>query len=132
MATADALISSWDSKVHYAFWRPVTAIVEADNDGNPQTAADASWQPLINNPNYPDYTSGANNVAGAMTRTLRVVLRDQPHDVRRYDCRIRKPCARRERIAASRTPQTTWSRRACFSASTFGSRMSRGARRDDR
>ena len=32
--------------------------------------ADASWQPLINTPNYPDYTSGANNVAGAMTRTL--------------------------------------------------------------
>jgi hypothetical protein len=70
MATADALISSWDSKVHFAFWRPVTAIVEADHDDNPQTASDASWQPLINTPNYPDYTSGANNVAGAMTRTL--------------------------------------------------------------
>ena len=70
MATADALISSWDSKVHYAFWRPVTAIVEADNDGNPQTASEASWQPLINTPNYPDYTSGANNVSGAMTRIL--------------------------------------------------------------
>jgi hypothetical protein len=44
--------------------------VEAESDGNPQTAADASWQPLINTPNYPDYTSGANNVSGAMTRTL--------------------------------------------------------------
>ena len=70
MATADALISSWDSKLHHVFWRPVTAIVEAEKDGNPHTAADASWQPLINTPNYPDYTSGANNVAGAMTRTL--------------------------------------------------------------
>jgi hypothetical protein len=70
MATADALISSWDSKVHYDFWRPVTAIVEAEKDSNPHTAPDASWQPLINTPNYPDYTSGANNVAGAMTRTL--------------------------------------------------------------
>jgi hypothetical protein len=70
MATADALISSWDSKVQFVFWRPVTAIVEAGNDGNPHTAPDASWQPLINTPNYPDYTSGANNVAGAMTRTL--------------------------------------------------------------
>ena len=68
LATADALISSWDSKTHYVFWRPVTAIVEADHDDNPQTIA--SWQPLINTPNYPDYTSGANNVAGAMTRTL--------------------------------------------------------------
>lgn len=70
MATADALISSWDSKTHYVFWRPLTAIVEAGNDDNPHTVADASWQPLINTPNYPDYTSGANNVAGAMTRTL--------------------------------------------------------------
>jgi hypothetical protein len=70
MAAADALISSWDSKVHYVFWRPVTAIVEADLDGNPETIADATWQPLINTPNYPDYTSGANNVSGAMTRTL--------------------------------------------------------------
>ena len=70
MATADALISSWDSKTHYVFWRPVTAIVEADHDDNPQTIADASWQPLINTPNYPDYTSGANNVTGAATRAL--------------------------------------------------------------
>jgi hypothetical protein len=72
LATADSLISTWDSKVHYVFWRPVTAIVEADNDGNPDTAADASWQPLINTPPYPDYTSGANNVSGAMTRTLQL------------------------------------------------------------
>jgi hypothetical protein len=72
MATADALISSWDSKTHYVIWRPITAIVEAANDDNPHTVADASWQPLINTPNYPDYTSGANNVAGAMTRTLDV------------------------------------------------------------
>ncbi|HEY6125617.1 MAG TPA: hypothetical protein VIV63_13275, partial [Steroidobacteraceae bacterium] len=37
---------------------------------NPATAGDPSWQSLINNPNYPDYTSGANNVTAAMTRTL--------------------------------------------------------------
>jgi hypothetical protein len=70
LATADALISSWDSKKFYFFWRPLTAINEGENDGNPGTAGDPSWQPLINNPNYPDYTSGANNVTGAMTRTL--------------------------------------------------------------
>src|SRR5689334_1841110 len=72
LATADALISSWDSKRHYVFWRPVTAIHEGDADGNPATAGDAAWQPLINTPNYPDYTSGANNVTGAMTRTLQL------------------------------------------------------------
>jgi len=70
LATADALITCWDSKTHFAVWRPITAIQEGDADGNPATVGDASWQPLINNPNYPDYTSGANVVTGAMTRTL--------------------------------------------------------------
>ncbi|HJY39136.1 MAG TPA: vanadium-dependent haloperoxidase, partial [Steroidobacteraceae bacterium] len=70
LSVADALISSWDSKKFYFFWRPLTAINEGENDGNPNTAGDPAWQPLINNPNYPDYTSGANNVTGAMTRTM--------------------------------------------------------------
>ena len=70
LATADALITCWDSKRFYAAWRPITAIREGDSDGNPATIGDPAWQPLINNPNYPDYTSGANSVTGAMTRTL--------------------------------------------------------------
>lgn len=70
MAAADALITSWDSKRHYAFWRPLTAIRDGENDGNPSTAGDPTWQPLTNTPNYPDYTSGANNLVGAMTRSL--------------------------------------------------------------
>ena len=70
LSVADALITSWDSKKFYVFWRPITAINEGDNDGNPKTVGDPTWQPLINTPNYPDYTSGANNVTGAMTRTL--------------------------------------------------------------
>jgi hypothetical protein len=59
-----------DAKFHYVRWRPLTAIQEADNDGNPETVGDPNWQPLINNPNYPEYTSGANNVTGAATRAL--------------------------------------------------------------
>jgi len=70
LATADALITCWDSKRHFAVWRPITAIREGEADGNPATIGDPSWQPLINNPNYPDYTSGANSVTGAMTRSL--------------------------------------------------------------
>ncbi|MEO8018778.1 MAG: vanadium-dependent haloperoxidase [Pseudomonadota bacterium] len=70
LATADALITSWDSKKFYAAWRPITAIQEGDADGNPATIGDPAWQSLINNPNYPDYSSGANSVTGAMTRTL--------------------------------------------------------------
>ena len=70
LAGADALITAWDSKKHYFFWRPVTAIREGELDGNPATAGDPEWQSLVNNPNYPDYTSGANNITGAMSRTL--------------------------------------------------------------
>jgi hypothetical protein len=70
LAMADAGITAWDTKYHYVFWRPVTAIQEGENDGNPRTDGDANWQPLVNNPNYPDYTSGANNLTGAATRAL--------------------------------------------------------------
>jgi hypothetical protein len=70
LAMGDAVITAWDTKLHFVFWRPLTAIQEGDNDGNPGTVGDPDWQPLINNPNYPDYTSGANNVTGAATRSL--------------------------------------------------------------
>jgi len=70
MAMADAGITAWDSKSHYALWRPVTAIQEGDNDGNWRTAGDPTWLPLINTPPYPDYTSGANNITGAITGML--------------------------------------------------------------
>ena len=70
MAIADALITSWNSKNYYVFWRPVTAIREGDADGNPWTVGDTGWQPLITTPPYPDHTSGANAFAGAVTYAL--------------------------------------------------------------
>ena len=70
LAMADAVITAWDSKRYFNFWRPLTAIQEGNNDGNPATVGDPAWQPFLNTPNYPDYTSGFNNVVGAMTRTL--------------------------------------------------------------
>ena len=47
---ADALIAAWDSKFEYSFVRPVTAIRNADNDGNPDTVADPAWSPLLTTP----------------------------------------------------------------------------------
>jgi hypothetical protein len=70
LAMADALITVWDSKKYYVLWRPVTAVQEGENDGNAATAGDPSWQPFLNTPPYPDYTSGANGVTGALTRSL--------------------------------------------------------------
>ena len=70
IAMADTAIMVWDSKKHYNFWRPVTAIHEAENDGNPATAADPAWQPFLTTPPYPDYTSGGNGVTGSTTGIL--------------------------------------------------------------
>ena len=64
------VITAWDSKYHFNFWRPLTAIREGDNDGNSRTVGDPDWEPVINTPNYADHTSGANNLTGSMTRTL--------------------------------------------------------------
>jgi hypothetical protein len=69
-AMADAAITSWDSKVAYNSWRPLTAIRLGNDDTNPDTVGDPTWEPLINTPNYPDQSSGANNVSGAATRAL--------------------------------------------------------------
>ena len=57
LAGADAGIRAWNSKKYYNFWRPITAIQQllpGDNDGNPQTEADAKWTSLIATPPYPD------------------------------------------------------------------------------
>jgi hypothetical protein len=47
------------------------------HDGNPQTAGDPTWLPLMPTPAYPEYTSGANNLTGAMTRTLELFFGDK-------------------------------------------------------
>jgi hypothetical protein len=71
MTAADALISVWDDKAHSSFWRPITAIREADTDGNPATEPDAAWLPLIANPPYPEHPSGHTGLSGSIVATLR-------------------------------------------------------------
>src|SRR4029077_7984172 len=71
LATADALISCWDAKYTYNFWRPVTAIrFAADSALNPATASDPTWTPLIVTPNFPSYTSAHSTVSGAAAAVL--------------------------------------------------------------
>ena len=60
MSTADSLINCWAEKAHWLFWRPVTAIREAETDGNPATEPDVEWTSLLGTPGYPDEPSGAN------------------------------------------------------------------------
>ena len=70
VAMADGLIAAWCDKLHFNFWRPETAIKNADLDGNPKTEKDAAWMPLVGTPPYPDHTSGANVLSGAALRSL--------------------------------------------------------------
>ena len=79
MTTADALIAAWDTKIAYNFWRPVTAIRDAEWDDNAAThphTGPTPWTSFFDAPNYPDYTSGANNVAAATATTLAQLFGD--------------------------------------------------------
>jgi hypothetical protein len=63
----DALFVSMSGKFLYGFWRPVTAIREADRDGNPDTVADPNFLALIPTPPYPSYPGNYACIASAMT-----------------------------------------------------------------
>jgi hypothetical protein len=89
VAMADAAIAIWESKYHYNFWRPITAIRESDpgtgptgaGDGNPMTTGDPSFSPLgapasnLTGPNFtppfPGFPSGHAGFGGALFQVLR-------------------------------------------------------------
>src|SRR5437870_11472888 len=82
LAAADAAIGCWNDKYYWQFWRPITAIREADTDGNPDTVADPTWLPLFDpatpvchppalfTPPFPDHPSGHACATGAFVNTL--------------------------------------------------------------
>ena len=71
VSIADATIACFNAKYHYAFWRPFTAIHDADTDGNPGTIADPNWLPLDITPGHPEYPAAH----GCATEALTVALR---------------------------------------------------------
>jgi membrane-associated phospholipid phosphatase len=74
VSMADAGIACWDAKYRYVFWRPITAIRNADVDGNPATDVDTGWTPLLDattgTPAHPEYPSGHSTVSGAAAFVL--------------------------------------------------------------
>ena len=70
LTAADTLISVWDDKAYWSFWRPIAAIREADTDGNPRTEPDPNWLPLVPTPPYPDHPSGHSGFSGSIVETL--------------------------------------------------------------
>ncbi len=76
IALADAAIACWDAKYTFDFWRPVTAIRQAALDGNDATTADATWQPLIATPPFPEYTSGHSTFSSTAATVLTELMGD--------------------------------------------------------
>ena len=78
LAASDAGIACWDAKYTYNFWRPYTAIRQADTDGNPQTIADPAWEIFLTHGQHPDYPSGHTTNSGAMVAMLNLLFGDDP------------------------------------------------------
>jgi hypothetical protein len=75
MVGSDAGMTCMESKYHYLLWRPITAIRNADKDGNSATDANATWSPLLTTPNHPEYPSAHGCVTSAVTNVLESVLK---------------------------------------------------------
>jgi hypothetical protein len=71
MVSCDGLIAGFHWKRHYAFWRPITAIREADTDDNPYTIVDPSWNSLRPGPAHPDHPSTHSVLGGAASEVVR-------------------------------------------------------------
>ncbi|NOT96865.1 MAG: phosphatase PAP2 family protein, partial [Nitrospira sp.] len=78
VALADAGISAWNTKYAYEFWRPITAIQQADLDGNALTIQDSNWTSLLITPPFPEYISGHSTFSGAAAEILTSVFGNVP------------------------------------------------------
>jgi Tol biopolymer transport system component len=71
LGMADGYVGSFDTKYHHNYWRPVTAIQNADADGNRRTSGDPNWTPLVPTPPIPDYDSAHSVEGGTASQVLR-------------------------------------------------------------
>ncbi len=81
MAINDALVSVFDAKYFYVFWRPVTAIRAGDTDGNLRTEPDVNWTPFITTPSFPSYASAHGAGSGAARKVAELVFGAFGHSI---------------------------------------------------
>lgn len=72
VAQADAGNACFESKYHYQFWRPSSAITLADTDGNDATTVDTAWAQVVPTPNHPEYPAAHSCVSGATAEIMHV------------------------------------------------------------
>jgi hypothetical protein len=80
-AMDDALIAVFEAKYHYNLWRPLTAVRNADLDGNDATEREAAWSPLIDVPMHPEYPGAHSILAAAMAAVLAADIGNAPMPV---------------------------------------------------
>ena len=94
MGITDGVIASFNAKYTYNQWRPITAIREADTDGNSATSPDPNWWPVLmfTHPT-PDYISTYCTLATAAIdimesvfgqKSVTVTSESGPHEDRTY------------------------------------------------
>ena len=81
MAMNDALIAVMDTKYHYTFWRPETAIRLGGTDDNPETEPDAGFMPFLPTPCHPSYPSAHASSSNAGREVLERLYGDGHHFV---------------------------------------------------
>lgn len=74
-------IACFDSKFFYLAWRPIAAIRNADQDGNPDTTAQPGWEPLLTTPGHPEYPSQHGCFTSAFADALSAALGEKRLDV---------------------------------------------------
>jgi hypothetical protein len=82
MAISDAQASVFETKYHYNFWRPETAIRAGDADGNPLTRGDRDFQPFVTTPCFPSYASGHGSSSAAAREMLEQLFGARHHSSR--------------------------------------------------
>lgn len=82
MALNDAGISVLETKYHYNFWRPETAIARGGEDGNDRTDSDPQFEPFISAPCFPSYPSGHASTSYAARAVLERIFGGRGHRIR--------------------------------------------------
>ncbi len=78
MTLDDASMANGAAKLHYNFWRPITSIRNADQDGNDATTRVPDWMPLIATPNHPEYPCGHCTFAAAAATVMEAEVGARP------------------------------------------------------
>jgi hypothetical protein len=81
MALSDVGVALIETKYHYNFWRPETAIRAGGTDENPRTDPDPSFVPFITTPCHPGYPSGHAATSYAAREVLERIFGSRGHSI---------------------------------------------------